>query len=248
MTIPFDLGPGAAAYLAVVMFVAAFVRGYSGFGFTAIVVTGSTLATDPMNFVPVVILIDVMLTLVQYRGLRGHIAWGRVTALAAGALVGVPLGVAVVGWMGIDLARLAISAFVLAMCGLFLSGWTIPSRQGRPAHAGVGLISGVANGAAVGGLPVAAYFAAQGVPAVTFRATVIIYFTVLDMWTLPFMAQAGMIVRDTFLAAIYGLPVLLLGLWLGGKHFLRADPQEFRRFAIWLLAALAVMGLLKSAV
>jgi uncharacterized protein len=42
------------------------------------------------------------------------------------------------------------------------------------------------------------------------------------------------------------LPVIGLGIWLGGKHFLRTDPQDFRRFAIGLLALLAGFGLVKA--
>ena len=37
MTLPFDMGTGAAAFMAVAVLIAAFVRGYSGFGFSALV-------------------------------------------------------------------------------------------------------------------------------------------------------------------------------------------------------------------
>ncbi|MGB8812333.1 MAG: sulfite exporter TauE/SafE family protein, partial [Paracoccaceae bacterium] len=35
MTLPFDLSPGTAAFLAAALLIAAYVRGYSGFGFAA---------------------------------------------------------------------------------------------------------------------------------------------------------------------------------------------------------------------
>jgi uncharacterized protein len=37
-----------------------------------------------------------------------------------------------------------------------------------------------------------------------------------------------------------------VGNWLGGRHFFGTDPQEFRRFAIVLLAGLALLGLGKA--
>ena len=40
---------------------------------------------------------------------------------------------------------------------------------------------------------------------------------------------------------------MLLGLHLGSHRFLAAPPEEFRRFAIWTLMALAVLGLLRAA-
>ena len=98
----------------------------------------------------------------------------------------------------------------------------------------------------MGGLPVAAFFAAQSVPAAVFRATLIAYFAVLDIWSAPLMWWHGMVTGDTFVAVALSLPIIGLGVWLGGRHFLRTDPQDFRRFAIMLLAGLSVMGLVKS--
>ncbi|MBI1417551.1 MAG: TSUP family transporter [Limimaricola sp.] len=243
---PFGLGPGASLWLALALFVAAFVRGYSGFGFAALAVSSAGLVTNPLNLVPVVILADFTLTAFQFRSIRSGIDRRRVLFLIAGALPGVPLGVWAVGAVGSDHARAAISVYVLAMCAVLWSGWTLRRAAGGPAHAGIGVISGIANGAAVGGLPVAAFFAAQPIPAATFRATLIAYFTLLDMWTLPVLGHAGLITRETLTATAMGLPLMMVGVWLGSRHFLGTSPQNFRRFAIVLLAGLACLGLLKS--
>ncbi len=98
----------------------------------------------------------------------------------------------------------------------------------------------------MGGLPVAVFFAAQPISAATFRATLIAYFTLLDLWTLPNMWRADLIVRDTLIVTVVSLPLMSAGVWLGGRRFLSAAPQEFRRFAILLLAVLALLGLGKS--
>lgn len=248
MTLPFDLGPGAALWLAVVCLGAGYVRGYSGFGFAALVVTGASLVTDPLLFVPVVILADIALTAQQARGIRRHVDWRRVAGLFLGCVVTVPVSVWALTSVGVDAARAAISGYVLAMCGLLLAGWQLPARFHRRdgANLGVGLVSGLANGAAVGGLPVAVYFAAMNLPAATFRATLIAYFTLLDLWTLPVMAALGLITRDTLVATVVLGPVMIAGVALGSRRFNRANPQSYRRFAILLLAVLALAGLGRS--
>ena len=43
---PYDLGPGALAWLAVACLVAGFVRGYSGFGFSALLIACLLYTSD----------------------------------------------------------------------------------------------------------------------------------------------------------------------------------------------------------
>ena len=244
--IPFDLTPGAALWMALAILGAAFVRGYTGFGFAALVVTAAGLVTDPLHFVPVVILADMLLTLQQARDIRPHVDWRRVGTLFAGCVIGVPLGVWALSTIGPDAARAVISAYVLAMCGVLVAGWRLRRAPGDGAHAATGVVSGIANGAAVGGLPVAAFFAAQTIPPAVFRATLIAYFTALDLWTLPLMAGRGLVTGDTLVATLLFLPLMIAGVALGARRFIIAPPEGFRRIAIALLATLAVIGLGRS--
>lgn len=246
MLLPFGLSPGAAGFLAGALLLAAFVRGYSGFGFAALVVTSSSLVTDPRHMIPVVIISDFLMTIQQWRSVKRHVDWRRTAALAIGAALGVPFGLWALGPLDADTARGLIAGFVLLMCALLIAGWRLRRRPGDAGHMGTGVISGMANAAAVGGLPVVVFFAAQGIGAASFRATLVAYFTFLDVWTVPMMHAAGMISRDTILATVLAFPFLVLGVWAGGRHFLRANPTEFRRFAILLLAVIATLALGKS--
>lgn len=234
--------------MAFVLFGAAFVRGYSGFGMPALVMTSAALIMDPLVWVPVVLMADIVLTAQQWPGIWRQIDWRRVLTMFGGALVGVPLGVWVLGQVGVDLARALLSVFVLVMCGFLLAGWRFRRPVGDIAHGAMGVVSGVANGAAVGGLPVAVFFTAQAIPAAVFRATIIGYFALLDVWSMPVLWVAGRITQDTLIAVAMSLPFLMAGVVVGTKAFNRSEPKDFRRFAILLLVGLASLGLVKSVV
>lgn len=246
MSLPFDLTPGAAAFMAATFFVAAFVRGYSGFGFSALVVSAAALVTHPLNFVAVVMLCEFAIIFQQWTGIAHDVDWRRVLSLMAGALVGVPLGLWAITGIGLDAARVVIALYVLGMCAIMLRGWRMARLAGDRDHIAVGVMSGMANAPGMGGLPVATFFAAQPMAAGAFRATLITYFAFLDLYTLPLMWGHGLVTQDTFVVTLAAAPLILVGIWLGGRHFLRTDPQDFRRFAIGLLAALAVLGLVKA--
>ena len=248
MILPYDLSPFAAVFLAIVVLGASFVRGYSGFGFSALVVSGSALVSNPLNFVAVVMLCEFAIIVQQWRTVAQNIDWRRVLWLMAGALVGVPVGLWILTAVGADTARVVIALYVLAMCALMLRGWRMAQGAGDGAHLAVGVASGLANAPGMGGLPVATFFAAQPIAAAAFRATLIAYFALLDLYTLPLMWGHGLVTRDTFIVTLAAAPLIAVGVWLGGRHFLRTAPQDFRRFAILLLALLAGLGLLRALV
>ena len=243
---PFDLGPMALLWMAIAILIAAFVRGYSGFGFSAMLIAASSLVTNPLNFVAVVVILETVMSLQAAKGAGPDIDWRRVGWLMAGAAVGLPLGLWVLTGVSEDTARAVISAYVLVMCGVLLLGWRLRAEVRGPGNAVAGLVSGLANAPGMGGLPIAAFFAAQPIQAAVFRATLIAYFPLLDVYSAPLYWYAGLVTWDTLWASLTALPLTALGNWLGGRHFLTTDPQDFRRFAIVLLAGLAVMGLIKA--
>ncbi|MEM8536964.1 MAG: TSUP family transporter [Pseudomonadota bacterium] len=246
MTLPFDFGPGTAAALAVALLGAAFIRGYSGFGFSAIFIASAALITNPLPLIPVVFACEIAMTAFQASGIRGQVDWRRVTWLLGGAAVALPFSVGFILSVGDTTVRLLISGIILLLSLVLLSGWYLRHAVGGPGHGAIGVLSGACNSAGVGGLPVAAFLTAQPVTASRFRATMIVYLTGLDLITLPLLWAGGLVTWDTALGVALAFPVLGIGVWLGGRQFLAASPETFRRFAVFLLLSLSVLGLIRA--
>ena len=210
------------------------------------VIAASSLVSNPLNFVAVVVILETVMSLQAARGAGPDVDWRRVWWLLAGAAVGLPLGLWVLTGISENTARALISGYVLVMCGILLAGWRLRSQVRGPGNLVAGVVSGLANAPGMGGLPIAAFFAAQPIKAAVFRATLIAYFPLLDLYSAPLYWLAGLVTWDTLWASLIALPLTFVGNWLGGRHFLNTDPQDFRRFAIILLAALAALGLLKA--
>ncbi|UWQ37827.1 sulfite exporter TauE/SafE family protein [Leisingera aquaemixtae] len=248
MPLPFDLSPGQGAYLAAALFAAASIRGFSGFGFSAIFIILAALTTNPLPLIPVVFSCEIAMTAFQARGIRPHIDWPRAIALLGGAAVATVPAIAIMARLGEQEARLAISSLILGLSLVLLSGWQLARPVGRNGNLGVGAIAGIANSAGVGGLPVAAFLTAQPVPPAVFRATMIVFLTGIDVMALPVMAANGLVGPETLTGILLAFPILGLGIWAGSRGFQAVSQSLFRRAVVLMLTALSLINIAKLAV
>lgn len=237
----------AAAALAVMaagLLLAGLARGYSGFGFSALLVASWSLVTDPARAVALALVMEVLASVLQAAGVWRDIPWRRVLVLMAGAALGTPLGVWLLARTDPEVMKVGVALFIMAAAAAMLAGWQFRRRSSGARTAAVGVASGVANGAvAMGGLPVALFLAADGDSPARIRAALVAYFFVLDSFALAFLVEAGLAGRETAVDALLALPLVVIGLWIGTRRFLRATPDSFRRATLWILIGLAVLGL-----
>jgi uncharacterized membrane protein YfcA len=246
MTLPFDLGPLAVAYMAAVIFIAAFVRGYSGFGYPVLIVAAGALVINPLLLIPMAVMGDLILCAQHWRSARPHVHWPTVIRLMIGAAIGLLAGIWTLVMMSEDIARIVISVMVMLASLLMLSGWTLPGRAGPSVTVGMGVISGLASPAGVAGPPAVMLVTALGQPPLVFRATLLAYFVVLDLMTFAQFSLAGRVNADSLIATALSVPLVVTGSAIGARMVMGSDPAKFRRATIAVLMLMAVIGLAKA--
>ncbi len=240
--------PVALVVMAVGLLLASLARGYSGFGFSALLVASWSLVTEPSKAVALALVMEVTASIIQAYSVWQAIRWRRVWLLLGGAVLGTPLGVWLLAHQPANLMRLGVALFVLVMAVTLLAGFKLKRTATSADTVGVGVVSGVANGAvAMGGLPVAIFLSAGADSPTHIRASLIAYFFLLDLVGIAFLAHEGILVRETFVHAVVAFPLLLIGMWFGTRHFFGATAESFRRTTLWILIALALVGIAQSA-
>lgn len=234
-------------WCALVLFAAAFVRGYSGFGFSSILMAGLTFILPAVEIVPMSIGLEVFASLGQARGIMAHIDRRKLIVLLAAGLIGTPIGVYSLLVLPDELLRVAILLFILAASLVLLMSPRRLIRVSPPALAAAGLTAGIVNGAtALSGLVLALFFAVSGMSPQVMRATMIAYFFITDLWTGGILGLSGVFDQVTVLRWLAALPVLAVGIWLGSSRFAATPPQSFRTMILCLLVALSTTGLVRA--
>lgn len=234
-----------ALLAALFVFLAAIVRGYSGFGFSLLAITSLSLIYEPARIIPSIFLLEIAASLHLLPGLWRDIHWRSLLPLLAGAAIGTPLGVALLASIPAPPMKVALACFVLAAAVLLWRGFTLKTMPNRPATLAIGTAAGAANGAfGIGGPPVILFYFASPAGGTVSRASLVAYFLLTDMIGFAFLAREGLVVKGSWLLAGIVLPALIAGVWLGARSFKSADPARFRK---WVLAILAVLAALTAA-
>ena len=226
---------------------AAVIRGYSGFGFAMVTVTGMSLVMPPTLVVPVVLVLDVAASIQLLPQVWRDISWVSLRCLFVGSVAAIPLGVFLLSSLPEAPMRAGISILVLVTAILLARGFALKRMPGWGFTLGVGVLCGIFNGAAaIGGPPAVLFYLSSPAGVSISRASLIVYFLGIDLVTLTIAAYRQLVtVQTLYLAAACVIP-LIAGIALGNRIFQRIDQALFRRNVIYLLMALASAGLLRS--
>jgi uncharacterized protein len=225
-----------------VVFGAAIVRGFSGFGFSLLTITALSLIYTPAQIVPSIFLLEIAASLHLLPSIWKDVHWRSLLPLVIGCLIATPIGVWLLANIPAPPMQIAMAIFVLVAVAVMWRGFALKTMPGTAASAAAGAASGLANGAfGIGGPPVVLFYFSSPAGNIAGRASLIAFFLFTDIIGLANQSVHGLITTDALLRAVYLLPPLLAGVWLGARSFKGTDPESFRKVVLGLLALMAVM-------
>jgi len=229
---------------ALVIFLASFVMGLTGFGIALVAMAFLPWVMSPVTAIVVLTIYALVFSVVVAFQLRRDLTPRALIDLLIGTIVGTPIGV----W---GLAALPVSA-INRLIGLVLVLVVVLEFRGvMPSHLvgrwwglATGFLAGVIGGA-VGtpGPPVVVYATTQGWGPRTMKANTMAFFVANQGAILLGYWWAGLLTRETVeVAAAFALPALA-GLGAGVALFGRLDPVVFRRvvFGMLLVSGLVLL-------
>ena len=224
------------------VFVAAVLRGFTGFGFGLAAVPLLSLVLPPAQVVPLVITLQVIIGGAGLRAAIPECDWRAVRLLTPGLIIGVPIGLVILTTLPPNPVRLAIGTIIACSVWLIYRGIRVPPNPSLVLSFGVGLLSGIVSGlASMGGPPIVVFLLALGHTAARMRATSIVYFMLSGCVAFIPLVARGVIGRDILIWVAASIPVLFAGSRLGTWAFRKAKPAHHRMVALVTLSALAVL-------
>lgn len=243
------MGPEFLAVLLGGAFAGGVINGLAGFG-TALFALGFWLQVLPAaQAVAMVVVMSVVSGLQGLWIVRGEIRRnpGRLARFLLPALLGIPLGVALLSVVSATLLKIVIAGFMLLYGGFFLLRRSLPrfERSTPVLDSLVGFAGGVLGGAASlsGALPTM-WCAMRPWPKGETRAVLQPFNVVVLALTALLFLLNGLYTSETLVLMAIALPVTMVGAQLGLSVFRRLGDEQFRVLLIGLMfTSGAILGL-----
>jgi uncharacterized protein len=239
-----DIPITIVALLALAGLAAGLSRGFSGFGAALIFVPAASALAGPKMAAAILVVIDPIFTSFMIPAALKVAEKKSVVLVFIGALIGVPIGTAVLMHYPPLTLRWLIAIMASAMLALLVSGWRYRGKPHEFVTIVVGAISGLFTGIAqIGGPAVVCYWMGTDTEPAKLRANIILLFAASSVLTIVTYFWGGLMSFEVVKLSLIAGPAYGLGILIGNQLFPLASPTFFRSSSLALIAIAVLMSL-----
>src|SRR5215472_5391574 len=229
-----------------IVFLAAFVNGALGYGFSSLTVPVALVFYTNRVLNPAVVVIEVVINFyVLFINLDGvRAVWKRVVPILIGLLPGIAVGAFVLTSLQPCWIKFGTYTVILPLILIQAAGWRRPIRStwlsGLPFGTALGILYSVTT---ISGPPLAILFNNQGLVKNEFRAGLALVRVVESSATAIVYYQLGLFIAESANILLTFIPSVVLGIPLGAYFIRRLDAETFRRICMSFDAWVVGFGL-----
>jgi len=234
-------GDGAFWFMLGAVGLAGVIRGFTGFGSAMVMAPVFVLFLSPAESVATVLCLELIVSVQLMPNAFRNVDWRLAAPLGLGAWLTTIVGLWLVLAVDKSLMRQIIAATVLVFVVVMYRGWRFKGRPNFLTSVLVGGLSGISTAAtSMGGPPVILYLLSSMENVRTFRGTIIVYFLIGTIPSLIGLGLAQALDGETLLRVAALAPAFMATAWGSSKFVQYASETFFRRFALSILALIAL--------
>lgn len=238
---------GVLIFGMITFFASALLQGLSGFGFSILAVPLITLVLSPKVTVPILLIYSMIINIAVIYSSRKHLDFSRIWILLIFGIIGIPIGTKLLLIVNEDLLKLFIGLLILGFGLLLLKGFRKSFKNEKLSMIPIGIVSGILGGSiSISGPPLIIFLSNQNVDKQTFRASLALYFFLLNIFTLPVYIYNGLITSEVISYSLKFSPGLIIGVILGNLFSHKIKEEHFKKFTLSLLIILGILAITTS--
>ena len=231
-------------YAIVVIFIASIIRGFAGFGLSAVMMLSLSAVYIPSEIIILNYLLEVSLSLYLLRQALKDVDWQFIFCIIPGTVIFIPIGLYLLQTIDIFYARLIFSSYAVIIALGLLKVNTVKANLIIPIRLVTGVIAGLLNGfSSMGGLFASLANIFTGQSANKMKNTMILYLLFVDTYALTIQFKKGTLTAEYFYLWLYALPIAIIGAFLGAKIFQKIGKRIYKSFVLYFIVFISLANL-----
>ncbi len=232
--------------LILICFFAGLIRGFSGFGLSAFVMSLALTIIPPIELIPVCWWMEFVASVFMIRNGWKDSDKKISIILWLGAVFGLPLGIALTTILDFQTSKIVALVLILILALILLRNFKIQFLSTSVGIISSGVFAGVATGlASIGGMIVAIYVLASQSSARRVRASIVLYIFLNSVTTFIFLILFDVMDHKAFVRGVLLAVPSSIGVVLGSILFMQKLEKYYRPFSLGLLILFSLVGLIR---
>jgi uncharacterized membrane protein YfcA len=242
----FQLSVIEISFIIFIVFIASIIRGFNGFGFSAICVSGFSFILPAIEIVPVILALEVIISIFMVPYIWNKIDWRFVFKIILGIIVGSPIGLYLLKHLNPETTHLSVCLLIIFFSILLMKGYSNQKINNNYGKFFTGIVSGTLNGlTTLGGMPVALFLLTTNIQPAIIRGSLAALFFLTDIYAFTLSFFAGIVDMTTIYRVIPLIIILPLGVFIGNKFFVKSKEATYRKVVFYFLIIISIFGIFR---
>ena len=242
----FELSLSSFIFIVFVVLLASIVRGFNGFGFSAICVSGLTFVLPTIEIVPIILILEVLISIFMIPYIWNKIDWKFVFKLLIGIIIGSPIGLYLLKYLAPETTHLSVCLIIIFFSILLMKGYSNQKINNNYAKFFTGIISGTLNGlTTLGGMPVALFLLITSIQPAIIRGSLAALFFLTDIYAFILSFFVGIVDMTTIYRVVLLIIILPIGVFIGNNFFVKSKEETYRKVVFYFLIFISIFGIFR---
>ena len=233
-------------YVIFIVFIASIIRGFNGFGFSAICISGFSFILPAIEIVPIILALEVVISIFMVPYIWNKIDWIFVFKILLGIIIGSPIGLYLLKYLNPQTTHLSVCLLIIFFSILLMKGFSNQKINNNYGKFFTGTVSGTLNGlTTLGGMPVALFLLITSIQPAVIRGSLAALFFLTDIYAFVLSFFSGIVDMTTIYRVIPLIMILPVGVFIGNKFFVKSKEETYRKVVFYFLIVISIIGILR---
>ena len=233
-------------FIILTVFIASIIRGFNGFGFSAICISGFSFILPAIEIVPIILALEVIISIFMVPYIWNKIDWKFVFKILSGIIMGSPIGLYLLKHLNPETTHLSVCLLIIFFSILLMKGYSNQTINNNYGKIFTGIVSGILNGlTTLGGMPVALFLLITSIQPAVIRGSLAALFFLTDIYAFILSFFAGIIDITTIYRVVPLTIILPIGVFIGNKFFVKSKEETYRKVVFYFLIFISILGIFR---